>query len=230
MLALAHGADVLEIDVRLSRDKQVVVIHDESVDRTCNGVGKVQDLSLSQLKKLDASFHFARREAQLQKDQTVPLLSLSELFQLLPDVFINIDIKDNSEKAALAVAEAIKRAGRENTVNVGSFHANALAHFRLALPQVTTAATQIEVANLYFRRQRYAHLPFQYLQIPIRYRGIPLATRRFIQHAQARGIKCVYWTINDTRKMNQLLALGVNGIVTDRVDLAAPLLGKANRY
>ncbi|NND89294.1 MAG: glycerophosphodiester phosphodiesterase [Granulosicoccus sp.] len=228
-LALDYGADVLEIDVRLSRDGQVVVIHDARVDRTCNGQGKVADLNLAQLKRLDAGFYFTDLHGVPSRGQSVRLLTLDELFARFPDTRINIDIKDNSAIAAQAVAACIERGGRRTQVNVGSFHAPVLHHFRLTAPDVSTAATQREVAHLYFARRRIRTLPFEYLQIPVSYYGIPLAGRRFLQLAQSRGINVVYWTINSTSSMQSLIDRGVHGLVTDRVDLACRLLGRSRQ-
>lgn len=225
-LALGHGADVLEIDVRLSRDGEVIVIHDERVDRTCNAQGRVHDMSLSALKKLNAAHHYTDLAGRAQQHPATPLMTLSEMFERLPQATINIDIKDNSSEAAKAVATAIEKADRVSSVNVGSFHSQALAHFRTALPQATTAATQSEVAQLYFKRSLYRNATFEFLQIPLRYMGIPLATRSFISHATQRGIKTVYWTINDQPTMQKLIELGVTGFVTDRVDIAGTLLGR----
>jgi glycerophosphoryl diester phosphodiesterase len=225
-LALAYGADVLEIDVRLSRDGHVVVTHDQRVDRTCNGQGAVADLTLRELKRLDAGYHFIDLDGRSYRGQGIGLITLDELFARFPDTRINIDIKDNSSLAAHAVARSIAADSRHERVNVGSFHAEALSHFRLREPSVTTAATQREVASLYFRRHRTPPVTFQYLQIPLRYCGIPLATRRFIQMARTRGINVVYWTINSIRDMQMLVDRGVDGLVTDRVDLACQLLGK----
>ena len=225
-LALQYGADIMEIDVRLSRDGHVVVFHDERVDRTTDGHGRVIDSSLAQLQALDAGYRFVDPEGQSYRDKGTRMLSLAELFERLPQTPINIDIKDNSNKAAAAVAETINRAARHATVNVGSFHAPALEHFRQLLPQVTTAATQAEVAQLYFKRSQYKTIAFEYLQIPLRYFGIPLASAAFIRHATQRGIKCVYWTINDRKTMELLVKRKVTGFVTDRVDIAGPLLGK----
>ena len=225
-LALAHGADVLEIDVRLSRDGEVIVIHDERVDRTCNAQGRVRDMSLSALKKLNASHHYTDLDGRSLRQAGTSLITLSELFEYLPQAAINIDIKDNAQEAAVAVANVIKNAERVSTVNIGSFHSQALAHFRDALPEATTAASQSEVAQLYFRRGLYRHAAFEYLQIPRRYMGIPLDTHSFIQHATQRGIKTVYWTINDQNTMHQLFKRRVTGIVTDRIDIAGKLLGR----
>lgn len=228
-LALSLGADVLETDVRLSRDKQVVVIHDARVDRTCNGRGAVSDLTLRALKQLDAGYHFTDLNGRHYRGGNVRLISLAELLEHLPTTRINIDIKDNCYEAVKAVANVIEQSGRPEMVNVGSFHPKAVAWFRQLAPQVTTAATRGETAHLYFARHLCRSTPYHFLQIPIRYCGLPLATRSFIQHAGKRGIKSVYWTINDAKTMRRLMALRVSGIVTDRVDIAGALLGKTEK-
>lgn len=225
-MALGFGADILEIDVRLSRDNQVIVTHDKRVDRTCNGQGDVRSFSESELKKLDAGWHFTDLEGISYRGKGITFMSLSDLFEQFPNTRINIDIKDNSETAAKAVAECIEKANAQHRVNIGSFHGQALAQFREFAPGVTTAASQAEVARLYFGRHLSRSLKFQYLQIPTAYYGLPLATNKFIKFAQGKGISAVYWTINNSAQMEKLVARGVNGIVTDRVDLACKLLGK----
>ena len=225
-LALWYGADVLEIDVRLSRDCHVIVIHDARVDRTCNGQGAVADMTLAELKRLDAAFHFTDPTGESCRGRSIHLATLDELFARFPDTRINIDIKDNTPEAAQAVAACIAAATRHTTVNVGSFHAATVEHFRSLAPEVTTTATQREVANLYFRRRRVLRIPYSYLQIPISYFGLPLATRPLIRRARELGINVVYWTINTPEQMVSLLDKGANGIVTDRVDIACALLGR----
>lgn len=225
-LAKGYGADVMEIDVRLSRDGEVIVIHDERVDRTCNGQGRVRDLLLPELKKLNAGYYFTDLDGASWRDRGVKLSTLAELFDQFPDTPINIDIKDQLPEAADAVAAVIEQRDRINSSNVGSFHISTLIQFRRRLPEVTTAAGQSEVAKLYFQRGLYKQPPFEYLQIPTSYFGIPLATPGFIQHANKRNIKIVYWTINELQQMQRLISLGISGFVTDRVDIAAKLLGK----
>ncbi len=225
-LAKGYGADVMEIDVRLSRDGQVVVMHDERVDRTCNGQGRVRDLLLTELKQLNAGYHFTDLDGASWKERGAKLSTLSELFEQFPDTPINIDIKDQMPEAADAVATVIEQCDRTESSNVGSFHFSTLTQFRRRLPNVTTAAGQSEVAKLYFQRGLYKHLPFEYLQIPTSYLGLPLATAGFIQHAKKRNIKIVYWTINDLKTMQLLIDLGASGFVTDRIDIAAKLLGR----
>lgn len=225
-LALELGADVLEIDVRLSRDQEVIVTHDARVERTCDGQGKVSELSLVALKKLNAGWHFTDNNGKNYRNENISLLTLKELFEQFPTTRVNIDIKDNSPEAAKAVSGAIHEAGAQSRVNVGSFHAKALAHFRTFSPQVTTAATQLEVAQLYFGRSLISSVNYQYLQIPTHYFSLPLATQSFIDFAQKKNLSAVYWTINDAENMQRLISCGVDGIVTDRVDIACSLLNK----
>jgi len=228
-LALGYGADVLEIDVRLSRDGHVIVTHDSRVDRTCNGQGKVRDHTLRSLKKLHAAWHFTGPSGQTFRNETISLTTLHELFLRYPDTRINIDIKDNSEQAAKAVADCIEQSNAGGRVNIGSFHTEALNKFRMFSPATTTAASQAEVARLYFTRNLHKQPKYEYLQIPTSYFGIPLAREGFINYAKNHNISVVYWTINTSKAMQVLVDRGVNGIVTDRVDLACKLLGKTKK-
>lgn len=222
-LALRHRADVLETDVRLSRDGLVMVTHDELLDRTTSGRGRVRDHLARKIANLDAGYHFTDLDGRHWRGDGARIETLADLFQRYPDIHINIDIKDSQNIAAAAVAAGIEQAGREQSVTVGSFHATTLAHFRRCAPGVRTAACQPEVARLYFRlpSRGGAPLQFQYLQIPVSWCGLPLARPGFIARAQRQGVQAVYWTINDIATMQHLNAAGADGIVTDRPDLAA---------
>lgn len=229
-LALGLGVDVLEIDVRLSRDNVVMVTHDETVDRTTDGSGTVVSYTYDALKQLDAGYRFVNPDGRTYPRDKVSLLSLDELFELYPTTRINIDIKDDSPVAAAEVANCIDRHGCAQRVNVGSFNSAPLMRFRKLAPNVTTTATQREVAVLYFSRWSphgrtdESALPYQYLQIPTRYIGLPLATPAFIDFAKRRSLKTVYWTLNDADQIQATLDAGAQGIVTDRPDIAAPLI------
>ena len=109
-LALFYQADILEIDVRLSRDGHVVVIHDDRIDRTCDGAGLVRDLSLSKLQTFNAAARFSAPDGigfdsphyngKRYTGNGVRLMSLQELFEQFPDTPINIDIKDNAARGS----------------------------------------------------------------------------------------------------------------------------------
>lgn len=223
-LALSFGSDILETDVRLSKDGVVVVFHDKKVDRTTNAQGKVRNFTFKQLKQLDAAYRFTDSQGTRYADRGIRIMSLDELFARYPKVGINIDIKDNCLLAAKAVAGCIYRNTHDQPINVGSFHGPVVRHFRSLQTGVSTAATRGEVAHLLFNSPKSWKPEYQCLQIPASYRGIPLAGKNFIKRVQAKGLSINYWTINETEQMRSLLSKSVDGIVTDRPDLACQIL------
>jgi|GEM_PF-729107 len=236
-LALHYECDVLETDVRLSKDNAVMVTHDQTVDRTTNGTGNVRHQTCAELKKLNASCKFKDLNGHAYDGATQTLLTLDELFVRYPDAGINIDIKDNDPQAAIAVTKSIKQRinnkrahehqnpqPQKNSstqwINVGSFHANVIKMFRKLAPSISTAATRQEVALMVFGRAVDDTQPYQLLQIPQSYWGIQLSGRRLIKKAHTRRCEVMYWTINDKKRMRALLQKGADGIVTDRPDFA----------
>lgn len=227
-LALSYGCDVLETDVRMSKDGRVIVTHDETLERTTNTRGRVIDRTLSELKQLDAAIHFRDLNNQPYDGPRQQLQTLEELFDRYPTVGINIDIKDRSIDAAKAVANILKRHNRSDKqwVNVCSFHADVIKQFRTLAPSISTAATRQEVAQLVFGQEKRIKPAYQVLQIPASYWGIQLSGARLISKANKLGCDIIYWTINDTTKMTQLLNRGCSGLVTDRPDLAMQVFEK----
>lgn len=242
-----YGADVLEIDVRLNRDGEVIVTHDETVDRTTNGSGKVADFGLSALKRLDASYRFdhaAARAAAMsgrsvdkadhQTDNFVfdgghvQLLTLGELYSMYPRIRINIDVKDNSEAALNAVIGEISRHEAADRSVVASFHDAVLRHCRKQYPWITTSAGMADVKQFYWWYLQDRKTPWpgtvKLFQLPVRYFFLPLASRRFIEAVHRSGAQVNYWTINQPSQMKQLIDKGADGLVTDRMDLASALI------
>lgn len=222
--ALQHQADVLETDVRLSRDNHVIVTHDDTLDRTTNGHGLVREHNLLDLKKLDAGYRFIDSNGRPFKNQGIQLLTLHELFQRYPNVGINIDIKDDDPMAAKAVAELVANYSESHWINVGSFNPQCMRLFRQLAPNISTAATKPEVARLLLGPRQFPPLPYQLLQIPLSYWGIPLARQRFIQKVHDAHLEIVHWTVNDKDTMLKLFSRHVDGIVTDRADMALNVL------
>jgi len=228
-IARSARADVLEIDVRISRDQQVIVTHDASVVRTTDGTGLVADLTLSELKALDAGYRFTTPENDTPwRAKGLRLLTLAELYQAFPDIGINIDIKDAHPECAALVAKELQLIHDERWVNVGSFHQKAITAFRQLAPEISTAASQLDVAALFFARRlpekfRQALLDQskgQVLQIPTSWKGLALDSSNFIQFVQQQDRRVMYWTINDSDNMRMLLSRGANGLVSDNVNVA----------
>jgi len=236
-LALNAKADVFEIDVRLSKDGHLIVTHDDTLIRTTNGTGLVADQTLQELKSLDAGYQYLDESKNTPwRGKGLELLDLPELFAAFPNVGMNIDIKDPHEEAAIRVAESLRTLNDGRWINVASFHPKILNAFRENAPEISTAASQWEVAALYFGRllpEKSRNKPprparSQVLQIPKRWLGLPLHTQAFIQHAQAQKQQVMYWTINDVRSMRTLLSRGANGLVSDNVLVAREAIDQFN--
>jgi len=237
-LAMQARADALEIDVRISRDRQIIVTHDADLSRTTNGNGLVADYSLVQLKRLDAGYHHRDINNQTNwRGKSVRLLTLKELFTEYPNVGINIDIKDRSEDAAKLIADELTTLDDGRWINVGSFHDRIIKYFRSYNDRFSTAASRSDVATLYFGRRfpgsggsRIMNKAGgRVLQIPEAYMGLPLNTEAFIQRVQAADRQVMYWTINDEDRMKTLLARGANGLVSDNIFTAREVIDRFNQ-
>ncbi len=232
--AMAHNADVLEIDVRLSRDGQVIVIHDDALDRTTNGAGVVRNIGLGELKVLDAAYWFKNATEKTAPDgypfrgRGVTLLTLGELFEQYPVVRVNIDIKDNEAAAVDAVAQVIAQYQAVDRSVVASFHDDVLTHCRERHPWLYTSAGMADVKRFYwwYLKGQKGPVPVsvKLFQLPMSYFCIPLAGKHFIQAVHSVNASINYWTINKPSQMMDLWQKGADGIVTDRADLADKIL------
>lgn len=222
--AVAHEADVLEIDVRISRDNQVMVFHDETLDRTTNGSGPLRALDVTALQQLDAAFNFTLRNQRPDRGTGIQILTLTELLERYPDIRVNIDIKDADRQAVVATGDAVVRSGAVDRCVLASFHVDQVKRCRLLFPELKCALSLADIKNYYLRflcgkLRGHSHSAGLF-QVPVSHYGIPLAGRRFIESIHRGGGEINFWTINDTQQMKRLLERGADGIVTDRADLA----------
>ena len=226
------GADALELDVRLTADDQVIVFHDETLERTTNGSGKVRDHTLAELKQLDAGYNFSNNGGATHpfRGQGVAISTLAEIYAAFPAQLINVDIKDPLPEAAKRLAEVIEKAEATDRTIVGSFHADILDDFRHLSPDVATAASEGEtraffLLNLMGMGRLHRPLGDAY-QIPPAAGAVRLDTARFIKNAHRLNQAVHYWTIDDPDEMQRLLEIGADGIITDRPDLALAVFQK----
>jgi glycerophosphoryl diester phosphodiesterase len=225
--ALAAGADVVEMDVRSTADGTLVVHHDETVERTTDGRGRVSELTLAELKRLDAGHRwtpdggqtFPLRGAGL----TVP--TLEEVFARHPEARFVVEIKQDAPPLAAALCGALREHAMTKRVLVASFWQATLDDFRRACPATATSAALTE--GYQFLALFKAGLgdsyrpPMQALQSPERLRGWQVLTREFVETAHRLNLQVHAWTINDADAMRRLLDLGVDGIITDYPDRLA---------
>nr|WP_241968917.1 glycerophosphodiester phosphodiesterase family protein [Microcella putealis] len=222
MLAFAHalaaGVDHVETDVHASSDGVAVVAHDEDLSRIGGRTERVDALTAADLARLD-----------LGDGQHVP--TLAEALDAFPDLRFNIDLK--SEASIAPTVEAIRATRAEDRVLVTSFSEQRRRAALRMLPGVATSASgprfALALATSVLRATpavRRALAGIHAVQIPERARGLSTVTPARIRAFHAAGVEVHVWTVNDPDTMHRLLDRGVDGIVTDRADLAVAVLAE----
>lgn len=236
--AASFGVDGFEIDIRLTSDEELIVFHDEFVDRTTDGAGKVSDLTLEKLRTFDLGYHFINLEGQNSyRGANKKIVTLRELLEEFPEMYINIDMKDSPEtyEGSLMPSKLwrlIESAGAEDRVGVTSFYDEQIDRFNLyAQNRVAIGAGENEVKKAYAAfNSQFGHLykpRADMFQIPIRSSIFNLVSPRFIAFLGELNIPVHYWTINDPEAMRALIGAGAKGIITDRPDLAVETIKEA---
>lgn len=214
--ALAVGAEYLETDVHASADGVAVVSHDPDLSRLAGRRVLVGQLTMNELRhiKLDSGQGFS---------------SLAEVLDAFPDARFNIDIK--TADATAPAAEAILAAGATDRVLVTSFSEPRRRATVALLPGVATSASSPTVISALLWAKlgivpmvRRSLRGINALQVPRRQFGIAVVTPRTVRQFHAAGVEVHVWTVNDPVEMSTLLDFGVDGIITDRADIALPLV------
>jgi glycerophosphoryl diester phosphodiesterase len=231
--AVDMGVDVLEMDLQMTRDGQLVVLHDATVDRTTNGTGPVQELTLAQVKQLDAGYRWTPDQGRTFpfRDKGLKIPTLAEVFTAFADTRKNIEIKGESTDIADALCRAIREFSQQNCVLVACFRADELKRFRRRCPEIATSCAARE-ATVFFALARLGlesvyTPPAQALQVPELYGDIRVVTPQFVEAAHRRNMQVHVWTVNDTAPMQRLHDLGVDGIMTDYPDRLLRLLNRS---
>lgn len=231
------GVHGFEIDIRLTKDEEIIVFHDEYVDRTCDGSGRVADLTLEELQLLNFGYNFVDLDGYLPyREDKQSIVTLRSLLEEFPQMLVNIDMKDapDTYEGGLMPSKLwrlIEELGVENRVVVTSFFDEQIDRFNLyAQNKVALGAGQGEVKKAYTSfTSQFSHLyhpKVDVFQIPSKFGVFALDNANFIRFLENLNIPVHYWTINDVSTMEQLLAVGAKGIVTDRPDLAVELLNE----
>jgi|SRR5579862_2738353 len=224
-LALALGANVLELDVHASADGQIVVIHDAIVDRTTNGSGPVRQQRWSTLCQLDAGCRFSRdgRDFPYQ-GHGVRIPTLEDVLLAFPHTPCNIEVKQAEPPIVDGVLRLIRRLGAERRVVLAAEHDAIMAEIRRHGGGIASSCTASEVAVFVSCLTTTGFDAYDppgcALQIPPRFGPIELVTAESVAAAHRCGMEMHVWTINQRDEMEQLLQLGVDGIMSDLPDLA----------
>lgn len=207
----------LEIDVRLSKDRQLVLMHDARVNRTTNGRGKVSHYTVAELKQLDARADFEKGSAGTQIPTLAEVLALPR-----GDIGLIIELKDHGKLAGVAEQQllAMLAAHKPEHIILKSFDREQLMRLRAAAPQYPQLYVMVghfPGLNLTIAGSPSFHDP---LQEPVEWLQWHrwFVSRERIDAAHAAGKRVVAWSVNDDDDIREMIALGVDGIETDRPD------------
>jgi glycerophosphoryl diester phosphodiesterase len=207
--AVDLGYRYLETDTHATADGVSVVFHDHNLDRMLGRPGLVRDVRWAELSAL-----------RIGGAAAVP--RLDDMLDAWPQVRFNIDVK--ADEAVDPTVEAVRRTGAQDRVLLASFSDARVARLRRALgPSVATSLGTRATARLWAGSRlggpRVARGRAAAVQVPVRQGRIRVVDRRFVRHAHRLGLQVHVWTIDDPTEMNELLDLGVDGIMTDRIDV-----------
>jgi glycerophosphoryl diester phosphodiesterase len=235
--AAAQGAVILESDVHITRDGALVLIHDDELERTTNGSGRVADHTLAELQRLDAGYRFSPAGTdgfpERGRGHRIPLLE--DILCAFPTLRFNIEIKERSAELIAGTVELVRRLGREDTVLLAAASDDAMADLRahLAETKVRTAVGASACDVVAFLRAALAGTPPppgpMALQVPPGFGERALVTPQFLAHAHAHGLVVHVWTINDPAEMERLIELGVDGVMSDFPGRLAEVVGRRAR-
>jgi glycerophosphoryl diester phosphodiesterase len=224
-LAVEHMADFIELDAKLSADGEVMVIHDQTVDRTTNGSGRVNQLTLAQLKELDAGGKFDKKFS----GEKIP--TLDEVFKAVgKEIFVNVELTNYASKnddLVTKVVAIIKANQMESQVLFSSFLPKNLAQVHNLLPEAPVGILCLEgFAGSFSRSFLLKGLSPRFLHPYLKD-----TTPALVEKEHKRGRKVNVWTVNAEEDLRRLFSIGVDGVFTDDPQKARKILdlGKSGK-
>jgi len=244
---ISAGATAVELDVHATKDRHLVVCHDETVDRTTDGAGQLCDLTLAELQRLDNAHWWAPGadvspglepgaypfRGRAPEDRAFGVATLAEVLEALEGIPVNLDIKRTApdvEPYEALLAEELRRFDRADVTIVASFSDVALRAFREVAPEIATSLATLETAEFFRAARSGGEMPPTTgvaLQVPVSFGEITVVDRPFVERAHAEGLAVHVWTINDVEQMRRLVDLGVDGIISDTPSVLAGVLAEA---
>jgi glycerophosphoryl diester phosphodiesterase len=230
--AIAMGADMVELDVQLSRNGEVVVFHDEKLSRCTNGKGKISDYTLVELKKLDAGRWFGKEY------QGAKIPTLEEVVSLCRDkIAVNIEIKTE------AVSENIRNGIEEKSLNIveiggmrehvvfSSYDPRAIRHLK-EIDRTVAAAVDVAAAVLFEKGYYGSKFPSEIIELL----GADAfncskneLSKKWLMNLKLNNIPVNIYTVNDKKNMRRFLELGVSGIFTNKPDILKAVLADVKK-
>ena len=220
--AVDLGYRYLETDVHASRDGVVVAFHDDRLERVTDRSGLICELDLVEVLAADAGYRYTPDEGRSfpfrERGLRVPLLE--EILERWPQACVNVDPK--SDACVQPLVALVDRMSCWERVCFGSFSDARLRRIRLlsgGRACTSMGPSAVRVARVTAASGLMPRQGADCIQVPLRHGRVKIVTRRFVSAAHRRGLPVHVWTINDRATMDDLLRLGVDGIMTDRSSL-----------
>ena len=227
------GARMLELDVRPTRDGELVVFHDRELERCTDGEGPVAARDLAALRRLDAGYRFSADGGRTHpfRGSGVQIPTLREVLRAFPALRLNVELKPDAGEAADALATLLRREGAVERVCVGSEDDELGALLAALLPEACHFYPRQALAAAVLALRQGGPPPpeerFLVLDMPLYFAGTRLVDAPFLRAAAAAGRWVNVWTVDDEAQMRQLVRDGVGGIMTDRPDRLCRVLERA---
>jgi glycerophosphoryl diester phosphodiesterase len=221
---LAAGADGLEMDVRLSSDGLVVVCHDGTLDRTTDATGRLNKYTAAELSRVDAGYRYVDATGRFPyRGCGAGIPTLRDVLRRFRDVPIIIEMKVDLPEMGRAVAADVVAVSAVDRVCAAGDGSRAVRAAREALPAMATSATRRDVRMALYRS--WAHWPVRQAdyggyQIPETSGLTRVVSPTFIRQAHEAGLEVQVWTVDEATDMERLLEWGVDGLISNRPDLA----------
>jgi glycerophosphoryl diester phosphodiesterase len=222
--AVDLGARYLETDVHLTRDGEVVVSHDDNLERICGKYGVIAEMDYADISAMDAGFSFSLDHVHFPfRGKGIRVPRLREVLAAFPRLRFNIDLKPEHVSIIEPTLKVIDAAGMRRMVLLTSEYQPRLNEIRAAAPGIPTSFGYFEIAA--FMQAMAAgdgsyHPPGDAIQIPPEYHSWKLATPETVEMAHRHRIEVHIWTVNEAAEMRAMLELGVDGIMSDFPGLA----------
>jgi glycerophosphoryl diester phosphodiesterase len=223
---LSLGADGLELDVHLSKDGIVVVHHDRTLERTTDGRGPLAAYTARELAALDAAAHFGA-PALPMRGQGCGIPLFADVLRRYIGIPMIVELKVNDPQLAYRVIDGLREADALERVALGSFGTRVLRAARAYEPRVMTGSSREETRLALYRswcRIPVRRPPFDAYQVPEISGRTRVVSPRFVRDAHAAGVAVQVWTVDDAADMMRLLGWGVDGIISDRPDVAVQVV------
>lgn len=227
------GVDVIETDVHLSKDNEIVIWHDDTLERNTDGSGRIEDHTLKELLEYDAGYTFTKDGGKSYpfRGKGVRLFTLRDALRALPDQRFNVDLKTNDTRIADYFKKVVDQEGAQNRVCVASFHLNNLKRIREIAPYIVSSITTMEVIPKVIFRPFYSNSrtePPVIFQVPRQAGPIKVITPQFIEKWHQKGAVIMVWTVNEREEMEELYKMGVDTLMTDHPEILIDVADKMN--